>query len=108
LREHVAPCPPGGGVPGVTVNVAALAVTNPFDTAVSPDSGDLWLESISPSAPLSPLTLAPGQSGTITLTISPTAPRGTVVHGFVAVDAFNFASFGGDELVNLPYTYRVG
>jgi len=107
LPEAAGPFPPTG-VGTATVNLAALAMTNPFDTAVTPDSGDLWLESINPSAPLAPLTLAPGQTGTITLTITPSAPKGTVVHGFVAVDAFNFFSFGGDELINVPYTYQVG
>jgi hypothetical protein len=31
-----------------------------------------------------------------------------VVHGFLGVDTFNLASFGGDELINIPYSYRVG
>ncbi len=28
--------------------------------------------------------------------------------GFVAVDTFNLASFGGDELTVIPYAYTVG
>ena len=52
--------------------------------------------------------LEPGQAGTITLTITPNAAPGTVVHGFLAVDTFNLASLSGDELVNIPYTYTVG
>jgi len=91
-----------------TVNLAAVANTNPFDAAVTSTSGDAWAQSVNASAPYSPLTLAPGQTGTITLTITPSAPKGTVVHGFIAVDTLNLATVAGDELVNLPYTYTVG
>jgi hypothetical protein len=69
---------------------------------------------VNPAAPYTPLHLDPGQTGTITLTITPNAPRGTVVHGFVAVDTFDAALFfgiaatSGDELINVPYTYTVG
>jgi len=91
-----------------TVNLAAVANTNPFDSAVSSTSGDVWEQSVNASAPYSPLTLSPGQKGTITLTITPNAPRGTVVHGFIGVDTLNLATVSGDELVNIPYTYKVG
>jgi len=91
-----------------TVNLAAVANTNPFDSAVSASSGDVWAQSVNASAPYTPVTLAPGQSGTITLTFTPNAPKGTVVRGFVAVDTFNLATFSGDELINIPYTYTVG
>ncbi len=90
------------------MNLAAVANTNPFDSAVTPSSGDVWAASVNPAATYSPLTLDPGQTGTITLTITPNAPKGTVVHGFIGVDTFNFATFAGDELVNIPYSYKVG
>ncbi len=91
-----------------TVNLAAVANTNPFDSAVTASSGDVWAQSVNPVAPYTPLSLGPGQTGTITLTITPNAPKGTVVHGFIGVDTFNLASFGGDELINIPYSYKVG
>jgi hypothetical protein len=91
-----------------TVNLAAVANTNPFDSAVSASSGDVWQQSVNASAPYTPLSLGPGQTGTITLTITPNAPKGTVVRGFVAVDTFNLASFSGDELTTIPYSYKVG
>jgi subtilisin family serine protease len=91
-----------------TVNLAAVANTNPFDSAVSASSGDVWAESVNASATYTPLTLAPGQSGTITLTFTPNAPKGTVVHGFIGVDTFNPFTATGDELTNIPYTYTVG
>jgi subtilisin family serine protease len=91
-----------------TVNLAAVANTNPFDSAVTSTSGDVWAQSVNASAPYTPLTLAPGQTGTITLTITPSAPKGTVVHGFIGVDTLNLATASGDELINIPYTYTVG
>ena len=91
-----------------TVNLAAVANTNPFDSAVTSSTGDAWAQSVNASAPYSPLTLGPGQTGTITLTITPNAPKGTVVHGFIGVDTLNLATVSGDELINIPYTYKVG
>jgi hypothetical protein len=91
-----------------TVNLAAVAHTNPFDPAVTSTSGDVWAQSVDPNAPYSPLTLGPGQTGTITLTITPNAAKGTVVHGFIGVDTLNLSTASGDELVNIPYTYKVG
>jgi hypothetical protein len=90
------------------VNLVAVANTNPFDSAVTSTSGDVWEQSVNASAPYSPLTLNPGQKGTITLTITPNAPKGTVIHGFIGVDTVNLATVSGDELVNIPYTYKVG
>ena len=108
LPEALGPFPAKGVRKAATVNLAAAADTNPFDGAVSADSGDVWAESTDPNATYTPLHLEPGQAGAITLTITPDAPRGTVVHGFVAVDTFNLLTDSGDELVNIPYTYRVG
>ena len=91
-----------------TVNLAAVANTNPFDSAVSASSGDIWAASVNPNATYTPLHLAPGQTGTITLTFTPNAAKGTVVRGFIGVDTFNLATDSGDELVNIPYSYTVG
>jgi hypothetical protein len=91
-----------------TVNLAAVADTYPFDPAVSASSGDVWAFSVNPNASYTPLSLGPGETGTITVTFTPSAPAGTVVHGFIGVDTFNLATDAGDELVNIPYTYKVG
>ena len=61
-----------------------------------------------PNATYTPLHLAPGQSGTITLTFTPNAPKGTVVRGFIGLDSFNLVTDAGDELINIPYPYKVG
>jgi Subtilase family/Peptidase inhibitor I9 len=107
LPEAQGPFPIGGVGGGARVNLAAIANTNPFDSAVSADSGDVWAQSVDPTAGYTPLTLGPGQPGAIKLTITPNAPVGTVVRGFIAVDTFNLDTFAGDELVLLPYSYTV-
>lgn len=91
-----------------TVNLAAVANTNPFDSAVSASSGDVWAFSVDPNASYTPLSLGPGESGTITVTFTPNAPKGTVVRGFLGVDTFNLVTDAGDELINIPYSYKVG
>jgi hypothetical protein len=91
-----------------TANVSMVAMTNAFDSAITSSTGDAWALSFNANATYTPLTLAPGQTGTITITITPNAPKGTVVSGFIAVDTFNKATSSGDEIINIPYTYTVG
>jgi hypothetical protein len=108
LPEPTGPFPNGGVGSGASVDLAALANTNPFDSAVSADTGDVWAQSVDPTAPYTPLTLGPGDSGKITLTITPNARKGTVVRGFIAIDTFNLVSLSGDEVTMIPYAYKVG
>jgi hypothetical protein len=91
-----------------TVNLTAVAKTNPFDPAVTSTTGDVWVLSVKAGAPYSPITIKPGGKGTITLTITPSAPKGTVIHGFVSIDTIDLATASGDEMVNIPYSYKVG
>jgi hypothetical protein len=93
---------------GAKVDLAAVAHTNPFDPAVSASSGDVWAQSVDPNAPYAPLSLAPGESGTITLTITPHGHKGKMVRGFVDVDTLNLFSLSGDEVTTFPYRYRIG
>jgi hypothetical protein len=60
-----------------------------------------------PPPPTGPITLNPGQTGTITVTITPSGDPGTVVRGTLYIDNFDFFTDGGDELVALPYTYTI-
>jgi hypothetical protein len=76
--------------------------------AVTASSGDVWKQSVDATAPYTPLSLGPGQSGTITLTFTPNAPKGTVVQGFIGVDTLNLVTASGDQLINIPYPYKVG
>ena len=107
LPEAQGPFTATGVAPGTRVNLAGLALTNPFDSAIVADSGDVWAQSVNANAAYSPLTLAPGQTGKITLTITPAAESGTQVQGFVGVDTFNLDTDSGDELIDLPYAYTV-
>jgi subtilisin family serine protease len=96
------------GLPaGSSVNLAALANTNPFDSTVTASTGDLWAESVDPSATSTPLSLGPGETGTITLTFTPNGHRRHVVNGFIGVDTFNVATGNGDQLANIPYEYKI-
>jgi hypothetical protein len=106
--EPTGPFPPGGLPLGQTADLAAVVNANPFDSAISADSGDIWTLDVAGAAfSYSPITLGAGQAGTIALTITPNAAVGSVVHGFIAVDTFNLDTFAGDELVLLPYSYTV-
>ena len=78
-----------------------------FDPAVSSSSGDAWAQSVDPNATYTPVSIAPGASGTIQVTITPSGRRHRVVRGFIGVDTFNPATFSGDEVAVIPYTYRV-
>jgi hypothetical protein len=85
-----------------------VAHTNRFDSAVSASSGDIWAASVDPNGTYTPVSIGRGQTRTITLTFTPNAPKGTVVHGFIGVDTFSLVTFTGDQMINIPYTYKVG
>jgi hypothetical protein len=108
LPEPIGPFGADGLAAGQTADLAAVAHMNPFDADVSSTSGDVYLQAaVDPNAPYSPLTLAPGESGTITLTFTPSGRHGRRVSGFVDVDTFSFDSFSGDEVTTIPYGYKV-
>jgi hypothetical protein len=60
------------------------------------------------SATFTPLVLAPGESGTITVVFTPGAAAGSVVTGSLQVDTFTTFTNSGDQVVSIPYAYRVG
>jgi hypothetical protein len=92
-----------------TVNFAAVAHTQGFDPAVTSSTGDHWLLSTQPKPPaFTPVTIDPAGHGTITVTITPQAAKGTVVSGFLYVDDTTVSNNAGDELMAIPYTYTVG
>jgi len=97
------------GAPGpYPFTASAVAVMQPFDTAMSADSGDAWTILTFGTGSFSPLVLAPGQSGTINVTITPDPAKiGEVVSGFVYIDTYHPLVSTGDEVVSLPYSYRV-
>ncbi|HEU5270365.1 MAG TPA: S8 family serine peptidase [Jatrophihabitans sp.] len=102
------------GAPTATSTVNLTARTNPFDGSVTSSTGDFWNVAVDPNADLgSPVTIQPGDTATITVTITPTAKNGSVVEGVLNVytpPSFAYATFNttGDLLAQIPYTYTVG
>ena len=74
---------------------------------VTPDSARSATASSEAGVSDTPLTLRPGQSGTMMVTITPSGPHGSVVKGDLFVDSFDGALADGDELTNLPYAYTI-
>jgi len=108
LVEPIGPFGANGVAAGSSANLAAVANTNPFDDNVSSSTGDLWQQTVDPNPPpYTPLSLAPGQTGTITLTFTPSGRRGHVVRGFIGLDTFSLVSLSGDEVTKIPYEYRI-
>lgn len=125
--------PPGGTAPaglwyagpsecGPYATAAAAGVatdsmtvqTKGFDTSVTSTTGDFWLSAINPANSTSPLILNPGQTGTISVTITPSGASGTVVQGtlYVGVVASGlptaaYATDTADEVAAFPYAYTI-
>jgi hypothetical protein len=105
------PYGPGGATPGF-FNMSFTATMKEFDPAVTSDTNDLWLEALNPAEPFSPITINPGQTATIDVTITPAGASGTVVSGNLYVDTFlatvpPYDETSGDETAALPYTYTI-
>jgi hypothetical protein len=109
LPEAQGPFPPTGVGPGAKADVSALIITDAFDTSVTSSAGDLWYAAdINNASPTPGLVLAPTKTGTITVTFKPTAPKGTVVHGYILITTFDGNIGSGDQVIAIPYSYRVG
>ena len=100
------------GPPGESVTTSASVVTSPFDAAVSSPTGDLESDSANPATSLDsfqPITVAPGQTATIPVTITPSGASGTKVTGTLYLDDVAYFEFGSiqDALVNYPQADQV-
>jgi hypothetical protein len=76
------------------------------------EPGDLWLMSVNPLTPFGPVTIAPGKSAVITVRIKPNGAPGTIVRGDLFIDDYAaavppYGQTSGDELVAIPYTYKI-
>lgn len=95
----------GSAAPKGTAKVTVTATTQPVDPGAQASTGRFWDFSAHDLS----LPVAAGKAGTMTLTLAPTAPVGTVVHGIVYVDTDTALSeANGSEIVGIPYTYTVG
>jgi hypothetical protein len=96
------------GAPSIPVKLTAYGTIKNFDTAVSSTTGDIWADQTLGTATYNPLVIAPGEAGTITLTITPDPTLvGKTVTGYVYVDTYNQYAAYGDEVVRIPYSYTV-
>ncbi|HEY0533868.1 MAG TPA: S8 family serine peptidase, partial [Actinoplanes sp.] len=75
---------------------------------VAQATGSSTTAAASTTAATGPVILKPGQSATITVTITPSAAKGSTVKGHLYVDTVSQVTLGGDELIDLPYSYKVG
>jgi hypothetical protein len=109
------------GPPSETATTSASVVTSPFDTTVSSPTGDLESDSANPATSLAsfqPITVAPGQTATIPVTITPSGASGTKVTGTLYLDDTAYFEFGSiqdavvnypqaDQVAALPYQYTI-
>jgi hypothetical protein len=100
---------PDSGVTSGTVNTGIAAQALTFDGSVTSSTGDPQLADVNPSPPAAnPVAINPGSSSTISVTFTPSAPSGTVVHGYLYVDD-DIAELGAvNEITAIPYEYKVG
>ena len=106
-------CGPYTTPPSGTANVSLTVSTKAIDTAVSTPITDFWAGVMDGSFGVDGATIAPGQSATIPVTITPSAPKGTVVRGTLYVDDLlagipPYNQFSGNEVDALRYEYTVG
>jgi hypothetical protein len=96
------------GAPTTPVASTAFALMQPFDASMSPSTGDPWADLVLGGTTYAPLILAPGESGTITVTLTPDASAvGSTVTGYLYVDTYNPNTGSGDELIRVPYAYTI-
>ncbi len=100
------------GEPDGSVTVAMTVTAKPFDRSMTPATGDLQLSSVDLLTPVDPVTIAPGRSAIIKVTLRPAGAPGTVVRGILYVDDFvaavpPYGQTAGDELVAIPYAYKI-
>jgi hypothetical protein len=91
-----------------TASTGMLIQTKAFDRDATSSTGDIWRQTVDENAPdYTPLTLAPGQSGRITVTFTPQGARGSKVAGRLYVDDFGLRLLTGNEQAVFPYSYRI-
>src|SRR5262249_61502263 len=96
-----------------STTMRATVLTRAFDPAATSTTGDAWLIGVQSPQPFTPLLLQPGQTGTITVTITPAGPAGSTVRGALYVDTFTISTFllgqsAVEEAAEIPYEYTIG
>jgi hypothetical protein len=96
------------------------ATSAAFDPAVTSSTGDLWLGSLGPNTGFAPIVVDPGQTVTITVTITPQTATGTtvsgtlylgdasIIPGAVTENAISGDFPDGSDVASFNYQYTVG
>jgi hypothetical protein len=79
-------------LPPVETTTSLSATTRTFDPQVTSPTGDLWEQSLNPALTITPVTVDPGQSATIPVTITPSGSAGSTVSGTIYLDDVSIAS----------------
>jgi hypothetical protein len=104
------------GAPAGTSTVTASAHTQAFDAALASSTGDPFAVAVNATAPAAtPVTVQPGASGSLQLTITPKGAKGSTVHGVLYLvtapagfpTANNQVGITGSVLAAIPYSYTV-
>ncbi|MFJ5117099.1 S8 family serine peptidase [Kitasatospora sp. NPDC088548] len=104
------------GAPAGTATVTASAHTRAFDPALTSSTGDPFAAAVDAAAPAAtPVTVQPGATGTLRVTLTPTGPKGGTVHGVLYLvsgptglaTANNSLGTTGSVLAAIPYSYTV-
>lgn len=110
--SELGPTPAGGGASG-QATFDMVAQTKAFDPAVSSPATDLWLGTVGAVGALNLVTIQPGQSATIPVTITPSGAAGSVVQGTLyvdqlAIDASDVTNEAANDVAAIPYEYTIG
>ena len=102
--------------PTETVDTGMAVLTKTFDASVTSATGDLWLYSVDPSATLNTITVGPGQTATIPVTITASGKPRTVKGTLYVDDAQLLSALSnaggpllpnGNEVAAFSYNYSV-
>ncbi|MFJ9772983.1 S8 family serine peptidase [Kitasatospora sp. NPDC101157] len=113
--QQIGPFGPAGAPKG-TSTITATAHTLAFDPALSSSTGDPYASGVNASAPAAaPVTVAPGATGSLQVTLTPTGPKGSTVKGVLYLvsgptfvpTANNSLGTTGSVLAAIPYSYTV-
>jgi hypothetical protein len=115
---------PETGIPGSTSKTIGSGASVPISVSVTNTTNHIGLFELEPTgndisggSTSTPVEIAPGATGTLTATLSPTAASGTKVHGFVSViDSTDYAATepalgfpaSFSDWHNIAYAYTVG
>ncbi|WP_344442690.1 S8 family serine peptidase [Kitasatospora nipponensis] len=107
---------PTSGAPAGSSQLSASAHTLAFDPALTSSTGDPFALAYNASAPaVTPVTVQPGATGSLQVTVTPQGAKGTVVHGTLflvsgpggTLTANSQLPISGSVLAAIPYSYTV-